>query len=79
MGTAWDGVRTTGIWRRVLGVEPTVIEPVELEADGQGGVDLGTTRVYLQAQDPARGLPRALPKHGAGRNPHRADLTTVLR
>src|SRR3954470_6098114 len=32
-----DGVRTTRVWRRVLGVEHTVIESVELEPDGRGG------------------------------------------
>jgi len=29
-------VRTTRVWRRVLGVEHTVIESVELETDGRG-------------------------------------------
>jgi transposase len=80
-------VRTTRVWRRVLGVEHTVIERVDLESDGRGGevliaqvrpkagvarrcsrcgrrcagydisaqprrwrsLDLGTTRVFLQA------------------------------
>jgi transposase len=32
-----DGVRTTRVWRRVLGVEHTVIESVDLESDGRGG------------------------------------------
>jgi hypothetical protein len=40
--TAWkdhggDGVRPTRKWRRVLGVEHTVIESVGLEPDGRGG------------------------------------------
>jgi transposase len=81
-------VRTTRVWRRVLGVEHTVIESVELETDGRGeevlvarvrvkagtaswcsrcgrrapgydtsakprrwrGLDLGSTRVFLQAR-----------------------------
>jgi transposase len=81
-------VRTTRVWRRVLGVEHTVIESVDLQSDGPGqevlvarvrvkagaarrcsrcrrrcpgydtspaprrwrGLDLGTTRVYLQAR-----------------------------
>jgi transposase len=30
-------VRTTRVWRRVHGVEHTVIESVELESDGRGG------------------------------------------
>ncbi|MGH3820125.1 MAG: ISL3 family transposase, partial [Pseudonocardiaceae bacterium] len=30
-------MRTTRVWRRVLGVEQTVIELVELESDGRGG------------------------------------------
>ena len=30
-------MRTTRVWRRVLGVEHTVIESVELEPDGRGG------------------------------------------
>jgi transposase len=30
------GVRTTRVWRRVLGVERTVIESVNLETDGPG-------------------------------------------
>ena len=30
-------MRTTRVWRRVLGVEHTVIESVELESDGRGG------------------------------------------
>ena len=30
-------MRTTRVWRRVLGVEHTVIESVELETDGRGG------------------------------------------
>jgi len=34
---AGNGVRTTRVWRRVLGVEHTVIESVELEPDGRGG------------------------------------------
>ena len=80
-------MRTTRVWRRVLGVEHTVIEWVDLESDGRGGevlvaqvrpkagvawrcsrcgrrcagydtsakprrwrgLDLGTTRVFLQA------------------------------
>jgi hypothetical protein len=29
-------VRTTRVWRRVLGVEHTVIEWVDLESDGRG-------------------------------------------
>ena len=32
-----NGVRTTRVWRRVLGVEHTVIESVELESDGRDG------------------------------------------
>ena len=35
-----DGVRTTRVWRRVLGVEHTVIESVDLEPDGRGGEQL---------------------------------------
>jgi transposase len=31
------GVRTTRVWRRLLGVEHTVIESMELEPDGRGG------------------------------------------
>jgi transposase len=80
-------VRTTRVWRRVLGVEHTVIESVDLESDGRGrevlvarvrpkagvasrcsrcqrrcvgydssakprrwrGLDLGSTRVFLEA------------------------------
>jgi transposase len=90
-------VRAARVWRSVLGVENTVIESVELEADGGGemvvarvrptrsrqgrcgrcrrrspgydrgegrrrwrGLDLGTTRVYLEA-DAAR---VACPEHG---------------
>ena len=30
-------MRTMRVWRRVLGVEHTVIESVELESDGRGG------------------------------------------
>jgi transposase len=30
-------VRTTRVWRRVLGVEHTVIESVDLEPSGRGG------------------------------------------
>ena len=30
-------MRTTRVWRRVLGVEHTVVELVELEPDGRGG------------------------------------------
>jgi hypothetical protein len=30
-------VRTTRVWRRVLGVEHTVIESVDLESEGRGG------------------------------------------
>ena len=91
-------MRTTRVWRRVLGVEHTVIESVELESDGCGGevlvaavrpkaraarrcsrcrrrcpgydasaaprrwrgVDLGSTRVLLQA----RTRRVACPEHG---------------
>lgn len=40
--TAWNdhdgnGVRTTRVWRRLLGVEHTVIESVDPESDGRGG------------------------------------------
>jgi transposase len=82
-------VRAARVWRSVLGVENTVIESVELEADGGGevlvarvrptrsrrgrcgrcrrrcpgydrgegrrrwrGQDLGTTRLYLEADAP---------------------------
>ncbi len=31
------GVRTTRVWRRLLGVEHTVIKSVDLESDGRGG------------------------------------------
>jgi hypothetical protein len=30
-------VRTTRVWRGLLGVEHTVIERVDLESDGRGG------------------------------------------
>ena len=30
-------MRTTRVWRQVLGVEHTVIESVDLETDGRGG------------------------------------------
>lgn len=91
-------MRTTRVWRRVLGVEHTVIESVDLEPDGRGGevlvarvrpkagvarrcsrcgrrcpgydtspdprrwrgLDLGTTRVFLQA----RTRRVACPAHG---------------
>jgi len=33
-------VRTTRVWRRLLGVEHTVVESVDLEPDGRGGVQL---------------------------------------
>ena len=35
-----NGVRTTRVWRRVLGVEHTVVESVDLEPDGRGGEQL---------------------------------------
>jgi transposase len=41
-------VRTTRVWRRLLGVEHTVIESVELEPDGRGGEQL-IARVRPQA------------------------------
>ncbi len=90
-------MRATRVWRSVLGVEHTVIESVELEADGGGevlvarvrptrsrrsrcgrcrrpakgydrgegrrrwrGLDVGTTRLYLEADAPRV----ACPEHG---------------
>jgi len=41
-------VRTTRVWRRVLGVEHTVIESVELETDGRGQ-ELLVARVRVKA------------------------------
>ncbi|MBA2323450.1 MAG: transposase family protein [Pseudonocardiales bacterium] len=90
-------MRAARVWRSVLGVEHTVIEPVDLEADGEGevlvarvrptrsrrgrcglcrrrcagydrgegrrrwrGLDVGTTRLYLEA-----GVPRvSCAEHG---------------
>jgi transposase len=45
-------VRTTRVWRRVLGVEHTVIESVELESDGRGG------EVLIAAVRPKAGVAR---------------------
>jgi len=91
----WNGVRTARLWRRLLGVEQTVIESVEFDEDdeavvahvrprkggrarcgrcgrrcagydrGQGrrrwrGLDLGTVRVFLEAEAPRV----ACPEHG---------------
>ena len=90
-------MRAARVWRSVLGVEHTVIESVEIEADGGGevvvarvrptrsrrgrcgrcarraagydrgegrrrwrGLDLGTTRVYLEADAPRV----SCPEHG---------------
>lgn len=36
-----NGVRTTRVWRRLLGVENTVIESVDLEPDGRIGLRVG--------------------------------------
>ncbi|MGH3546858.1 MAG: hypothetical protein ACRDQU_01755 [Pseudonocardiaceae bacterium] len=47
-------MRTTRVWRRLLGVENTVIESVDLEPDGRGGEQLI-----------ARVRPRVVPGHGA--------------
>ncbi|MGH3603601.1 MAG: ISL3 family transposase [Pseudonocardiaceae bacterium] len=41
-------MRTTRVWRRVLGVEHTVIESVDLEADGRGG-EILVARVRVKA------------------------------
>ena len=41
-------MRTTRVWRRVLGVEHTVIESVNLESDGRGREVL-VTRVRPKA------------------------------
>jgi transposase len=41
-------VRTTRVWRRVLGVEHTMIKSVDLESDGQGG-ELLVAQVRVKA------------------------------
>ena len=55
-------MRTTRVWRRVLGVEHTVIESVELETD-QRGQELLVARVRVKTGGGAAllALPAALP------------------
>ena len=47
-------MRTTRVWRRLLGVEHTVIESVELEPDGRGGGGV-IARVRPRGGEGARG------------------------
>ena len=55
-------MRTSRVWRRVLGVEHTVIESVDLETDGRGQeVLVARVRVSAGAARRLFALPAALP------------------
>lgn len=55
-----DGVRTTRVCRRLLGVEHTVIEPVELET-GEWGEEVLVVRVRVKAGAAVLPVSPALP------------------
>src|SRR5829696_6590508 len=75
------GVRTTRVWRRVLGVEHTVIESVELETD-ERGQELLVARVRVKAGAARRcsRCQRRCPGYGTSPAPRRwrgLDLSTT--
>ena len=73
-------MRTTRVWRRVLGVEKTVIEWVELETE-QRGQELLVARVRVgrggAALSHAGGAARAMTPAAAPRRWRALDLGTV--
>jgi transposase len=76
-----DDVRTTRVWRRVLGVEQTVIESVELETDGRGQeVLVARVRVKAGAARRCSRCRRRCPGYDTSRDPRRwrgLDLGTT--
>ncbi|MGH3899622.1 MAG: ISL3 family transposase [Pseudonocardiaceae bacterium] len=74
-------MRTTRVWRRVLGVEHTVIESVDLESDGRGGeVLVAQVRVKSGAARRCSRCQRRCPGYDASAKPRRwrgLDLGTT--
>jgi transposase len=74
-------VRTSRVWRRVLGVEHTVIESVDLETDGRGGeVLVARVRVKTGAASRCSRCGRRCPGYDTSRDPRRwrgLDLGTT--
>ena len=74
-------MRTTRVWRRVLGVEHTVIESVELETDGRGQELLvARVRVKTGAARRCSRCRRRCPGYDTSREPRRwrgLDLGTT--
>ena len=74
-------MRTSRVWRRVLGVEHTVIESVELETDGRGQeVLVARVRVKAGAARHCSRCRRRCPGYDTSRDPRRwrgLDLGTT--
>ncbi|MGH3814691.1 MAG: transposase [Pseudonocardiaceae bacterium] len=74
-------MRTTRVWRRVLGVEHTVIESVDLEPDGRGGeVLVAQVRVKAGAARRCSRCQRRCPGYDSSAKPRRwrgSDLGTT--
>lgn len=75
-------MRTTRVWRRVLGVEHTVIESVELETDARGQEALvARVRVKAGAARRCSRCQRRCPGYDTSRDPRRwrgLDLGTTV-
>lgn len=76
-----NGVRTTRVWRRALGVEHTVVESVESEPDGRGGEQLiARVRANGGVDSLCPRCQRRCPGYDVGRQPRRwrgLDLGTT--
>ncbi|MGH3857972.1 MAG: ISL3 family transposase [Pseudonocardiaceae bacterium] len=65
-------MRTTRVWRRVLGVEHTVIESVDLETDGRGGeILVAQVRVKAGAARRCSRCQRRCPGYDSSAEPRR--------
>jgi transposase len=74
-------VRTTRVWRRLLGVEHTVIESVDLEPDGRGGEQLiARVRPKAGVESQCSRCGRCCPGYDVSKQPRRwrgLDLGTT--
>ncbi len=61
-----DGVRASRVWRRVLGVEHTVVESVDLEGEGPDAVLVARVRVRAGQASRCSRCRRRCPRYDAG-------------